>query len=239
MDPMNSRFFTTKDARSDNLLLPLHPAWWSRSYEYAWAGAFAEAEDTVLDAACGIEHPFKFYLLDRTREVHACDTEEGILVPDIMRKGIRNTYGEAAAARLPERYLRDIHFRQASITDLPYADGTFDKIFCISVLEHLKDHFNRYSWLPRAALLQSLLKREIFLALGEFRRTLKDDGLIVLTFDYPNINLDYLTSVVKSIGLSFTGDVDFMRPDDALYSESLKLYCLRVVLKKTNKGFKP
>ena len=239
MDQMKSRFFTAKDARGDNLPLPLHPAWWSRPYEYAWAGAFAEAGDTVLDAACGIEHPFKFFLLDRTREVHACDMEEGILAPDIIRKGLRDTYGEPAAACLPERYLRDIHFRRASITGLPYADGMFDKIFCISVLEHLMDHFNRYSWLPRVGLLQSLLKREIFLALGEFRRTLKGDGLIVLTFDYPDINLDYLTSVVKSLGLSFAGDVDFMRPDDALHSESLKLYCLRVVLKKTDKGFKP
>ncbi len=236
---MNSRFFTTRDARNDNLLLPLHPAWWSRPYEYAWAGAFAEAGDTVLDAACGIEHPFKFYLLDHTREVHACDMEEGILVPDIIRQGLRNTYGEAAAASLPERYIRDIHFRRASITDLPYTDGTFDKIFCVSVLEHLRDHFNRHLWIPRVGLLQSLLKREIFVALREFRRSLKDDGLIVLTFDYPDINLDYLASVVKSLGLAFAGQADFIRSAEALYAESLQLNCFRAVLKKAKKGPQP
>jgi SAM-dependent methyltransferase len=231
MDRLTSRFVTTQDPRCDQVVLPLHPAWWSRPCEYAWAGSFAGA-GTVLDAACGMEHPFKFFLVDQAGEVHACDWEEGILSRDAIRKSLRETYGEAAAAQLPERYLDGIHFSRASITDLPYAEGMFDRIFCVSVLEHLKDHFNRHPWIPRVDLLQSLLKRDIRLALGEFKRVLKNDGLIVLTFDYPDINLDYLTFVVRSLGLAFAGETDFTQPAAALYDESLKLYCFRAVLKK-------
>ena len=231
MDHLTSRFLKTKDLRCDEVVLPLHPAWWSRPYEYAWAGSFAEG-GTVLDAACGIEHPFKFFLVDRVGEIHACDMEEGILSRDAIRKGLRETYGEAVAGQLPERYLDGIHFSRSSITALPYADGLFDRIFCVSVLEHLTDSFNRHPWIPRVDLLQSLLKRDIWLALGEFKRVLKNDGLIILTFDYPDINLDYLASVVRSLGLSFAGETDFTLPADALYAESLKLSCFRAVLKK-------
>ena len=231
MDRLTSRFITPEDPRCDEVVLPLHPAWWSRPYEYSWAGSFAEG-GTVLDAACGIEHPFKFFLVDRVGEVHACDREEGILSRDAIRKGLRETYGEAAAAQLPERYLDCIHFRRASITALPYGEGMFDRIFCISVLEHLEDSFNRHPWIPRVDLLRSLLKRDIQLALGEFKRVLKDDGLIILTFDYPDITLDYLASVVRSLGLAFAGETNFTHPADALYAESLQLYCFRAVLKK-------
>jgi len=237
MEQMVSRFFLKTDIQINRIVLPLHGAWWSRSYEYAWAGTFADT-GTVLDAACGIEHPFKFFLLDHAQKVHACDMEEGILSKDVIRKGIRDTYGETAAASLQGRYLDEVHFHRASITKLPYEDGMFDRIFCISVLEHLHDHCNRHTWLPRVNIIQSLLKRDILLALGEFKRTLKDDGLIVLTFDYPNINLEYLTWIISCLGLAFAGKVSFDIPDNALYSENLHLYCFRAVLKKGNKGFK-
>jgi len=68
--------------------------------------------------------------------------------------------------------------------------------------------------------------------LSEFRRVLKDDGLIVLTFDYPRINLDYLKMLVPEIGLAFHGPVDFDLPVNAVYSDVHQLHCFRTVLHK-------
>ncbi len=231
VEQMASRFFVKSDKRVDKTLLPLPKVWWSRPYEYAWAEYFADAP-RVLDAACGIERPFKFFLLDHAQEVHACDMEDAIISSDALRSGIEKTYGKDIAIGLPEKYLHDINFQKSSITQLPYQDGFFDRIFCISVLEHLPDHFNRYSWLPRVSMLQLLLKKDIMLALSEFKRTLKNDGLIILTFDYPNINLQYFNWLVSCLGLKYAGNFSEDIPDKALYSEYLQLNCYRAVLQK-------
>ena len=94
-----SRFVTRGDQRLDHLILPLHKTWWSRPYEYAWASRFADGADTVLDAACGVEHPFKFFLLDRCREVHACDIDERILSRERTLRELRSVFGNDAVRR--------------------------------------------------------------------------------------------------------------------------------------------
>lgn len=227
-----SRFITTEDDRVDRLVLPLHASWWSRPYEYAWAARFTDGAGTVLDAACGVEHPFKFYLLDRCREVHACDLDERILSREAILQELRSVFGNEAAAALPERYLQGVRYRLASVTDLPYPDGMFERIFCISVLEHLDDFFNHHAgWhVPRP--LRLAFHRDIEQALREFRRVLTGDGVIVLTFDHPDINLDYLFEATADAGLEPAGAVRRDIPPDALFCEPLGLRCFRLVLKK-------
>ena len=232
MGKFRSRFFTEADFNKDTIVFKLLPSWWSRPYEYAWAGTFVEKDDVVLDAACGIEHPFKFYLLDHCREVYACDYDDSILSSKDILNAVKDTFGEEASRELPSKYLNNIHYSKASLTSLPYKDKMFDKIYCISVLEHLKDYFNKYPLIARMNFMKIFLKNDIYTALKEFERTLKDNGLIIMTFDYPDINLSYLKKAVAELGLSFAGNISLDMPDNALYSADLNLHCFRAVINK-------
>lgn len=81
-----SRFFLKSDDFTEKFVFKL-PKWWpSRPYEYSWAIKFADKNDVVLDAACGVNHPFKFKLIEICAEVHACDIDQRILKYDEMKK---------------------------------------------------------------------------------------------------------------------------------------------------------
>lgn len=232
LENIQSRFFTLNDSRKDTFVIKLLPEWWSRHYEYSWAGEFAQKDDIVLDAGCGLEHPFKFFLLDECDEVYACDWDERILSPSSILNAIQNTFGESVAKNLDHRYLTDIHYDKASLTSLPYGDKTFDKIYCISVLEHLKDRCNKYPVLYEVTFLKNLLRNDIFLSLKEFKRVLKDDGMLVVTFDYPDINLSYLKKLIRDLGLTLAGKWSVNIPENVLYNETLRLYCFRAIIQK-------
>lgn len=210
----DARFIRRSDPVEEQVIFNLPTVWWSRCFEYAWALQFAKSGQTVLDAACGLGHPLKFALLDRCQEVHACDVDARILSQEEILNDIAATFGIRAVQQFPEKYLHNIHYAQADVADLPYSDRTFDTIFCISVLEHLSQ-----------ATIRS--------ALVEFARTLQDDGQIILTFDYPNINLDLFQHLVETTGLEFCGNSSFDLPGDAIYTPMYGgLYCFRTVLQK-------
>ena len=228
-----SRFFTKADCSVSKLIFELPQVWWSRFYEYEWARQFCRTEDVVLDAACGLAHPLKFYLADHCREVHCCDADPRILDKGEILRDISETFGETVASQFPERYFSQIDFRQALVQALPYPDGYFDKVYCISVLEHLNDELNQSELLTVNALTLNMVNhREIYDSLREFRRVLKDDGLIILTFDYPSINLNYLINLAAQQGLTFAGPLDCRLPADALYSTLWNLFCFRAVFQK-------
>jgi len=229
MDPQwTSRFVVEADPRAGSFVFDMPPEWWSRPYEYDWASRFAEANDVALDAASGVPHPLKFYLVDHCREVHAVDLDERITDPAAIRAETESAY----QVEMPQRYLDDVDYRLASLTDLPYADGTFDKVYCISVLEHLRDPFNKWPWLLPLRPLLGFVTPTIELSLREFRRVLKDDGLMVLTFDHPRISLAYVDHLVQSLGLEFAGPHDYAIPADALAWPERGLRCFRAVLRK-------
>ncbi len=228
-----SRFFTKEDLKSDKFVFNLPSSWWSRPYEYIWAANFVKKEDVVLDAASGICHPFKFYLARICDRVYACDTDERINSPSEILKDVVDVFGETAARDLPKGLMDRILYCRASITSLPYEDKKFDEVYCISVIEHLDDFFNKHSSIcALRGILSTWLSHNIYLSLSEFRRVLKDDGLIVLTFDYPRINMGYFRRIVSTLGLTFAGDAFFKIPQAALYSEEHNLYCFRAVLKR-------
>lgn len=52
-----------------------------------------------------VEHPFKFHLLDRCGEVHACDLDERVLSREEAIRELVNVYGMETASALPEGYL--------------------------------------------------------------------------------------------------------------------------------------
>ncbi len=113
-----SRFFVVGDKQSDKIgKHPISGEWWSRRHEYAWCANFVEKHDVCLDSACGVVHPFKYFLADNCREVHACDIDE-----DIIRVSYHNLIA-----------------RKSDVVDLKeYENDYFDKVYNISTLEHLK-----------------------------------------------------------------------------------------------------
>ncbi|MDF2713722.1 MAG: methyltransferase type 11 [Paenibacillus sp.] len=205
-----SRFFTVNDPRMERVVLPIPEYWWSRPYEYAWASRFAGG--TVLDAACGICHPFKFYLADHCTEVYGCDMDARILSSEDIMQDVREVFGEDGANVIAEGgYLDKVRLSLADLGALPYPDKMFDAIFCISVFEHLPD----------------ASKRE---ALRQFHRTLKDEGKLVLTIDYPLADPDYVQKTFGEIGFRLAGPSDFSVPRDAIAGQGLQ--CYRMILIK-------
>src|SRR5262249_37643530 len=104
---------------------------------------------------------------------------------------------------------------RAQLEELPYADETFDKVYCISVLEHLDTEVQGRSF-------------------EEFFRVLRPEGLAVLTFDHPTVNLDRLRRTIERTGLECAGDVDPSVPENALPSAMWgePLRCFRAFLRK-------
>ncbi|WP_274650664.1 class I SAM-dependent methyltransferase [Paenibacillus humicola] len=212
---LDSRFFVDTDPKTDEIVFKLPNTWWSRYYEYEWAKQFPEPDDVVLDAASGVDHPFKFYLTTVAREVHACDIDPRIMTPERVVEAIRRSwFGPEAADIVQAKYIGNVHLKWGNLANLPYGDRTFDKVFCISVLEEMPE-------------------RDRKAAFVEFGRVLKDGGLIVLTFDYPNIDLKQLCRDVAAAGLELAGNADFEKPANAIYTEMWGgLHCFRCVLRK-------
>ncbi|WP_433748550.1 class I SAM-dependent methyltransferase [Paenibacillus amylolyticus] len=212
---MVSRYIRQSDPKTDTLVFPLHPAWWSRPYEYEWARRFARPDDVVLDAACGISHPFKFWLAEHCREVHACDWDERILSEEAIRLDIASDFGEQAAQDLPESTLDRLHRAKANLAQLPYESGKFDRVFCISVLEHL----------DTGTMLR---------AFREFARVLKPNGQLIATFDVPEMRPDLLETIMAVTGLTIEDKLNVEEPDDAIWSDmyGTPIRCFRAVICK-------
>ena len=212
-DPRTSRFFVTSDVQRHDVVLPLPSYWPMRPYEYAWAAGFAEPGHVVLDAACGICHPFKFLLSDTCAETHAIDCDGRIVVPEAILRDVAADFGEAAAAGLSRHYFDRIHFTCASITAMPYPDRMFDRVFCISVLEHMSPI-------------------DVGRGLAELARVVRDDGLVVITLDFPSLPLDVFAAAATAAGLTPAGPSDETLSPDAVFAPGWGVYCYRTVLQR-------
>ncbi|MEC0227225.1 class I SAM-dependent methyltransferase [Paenibacillus alba] len=211
---LESRFIHASDPSLHEFVFQLPDTWWSRPYEYAWCASFIDSNDIALDAACGIPHPFKFVLGERCKMAYACDLDPRVNAASDILDSVRSDISEEAAAKVSFSQSSHLQLCQASLTELPYADDFFDKIFCISVVEHLNS-------------------TDMLLALKEFNRTLKDDGLLLLTLDYPTIQLEMFHQLVLEAGLSFYSAPSFDLPSNALHTDLWGgLYCFRAVLRK-------
>jgi len=212
-DPTVSRFVREGDAHLDHFVFPMPPTWWSRGHEYAWAEQFAGPEHVVLDAACGIGHPLKFALAQRCRATFACDLDPRIDDPEAIVADIQPEVGAEPAQAFARASLQRLERTRCSITATPYGDAAFDRVFCISVLEHLPAD-------DRKATLR------------EFARIVRPNGLVVLTMDHPLVDLDEFVQAVAAAGLRFVGDVRRHVPLDALWSRGQRLRCFRALLQR-------
>ncbi|MDG6988694.1 MAG: class I SAM-dependent methyltransferase [Nitrososphaerota archaeon] len=130
---------------------PLHH--WSRLWEYPYCWRILRAYSAgrtvrILDAGCGWTF-FPYFLsakLPRSTVV-GCDSDSNL-------SQLFN-YSNA-------RMRCTVDFDVESLEELAYPDASFDVVYCISVLEHLRER-NK--------------------ALGELKRVLRKGGLLLLTYD--------------------------------------------------------
>ncbi|MGL4876372.1 MAG: class I SAM-dependent methyltransferase [Clostridium sp.] len=208
-----SRFIKIDDENTNDFIYPISHEWWSRLYEYPWAGNFAEEKDICLDAACGVGHHLKYYLAEKCTKVYACDLDPILNDRDKMLEAVKIGFGEEAYNRIM-RNAHKIDFKVENLISLSYGNRMFDKIYCISVLEHMSEEERK-------------------LALMEFGRCLKDDGIIVITMDYPSVELENFKRNVEESGLIFKYGYDFAEQDNILVSTMYAgLKCFRSILCK-------
>ena len=162
---------------------------WSRRWEYPWAiiSADIQAGQVVLDAGCGnapllpflSRHGLKCFGVDKGVEHKnwRWRLAEHLGYVDI----------QGSSKRVVRRY--KIAFRRESITQMSFADGFFDRVFCISVLEHLP---------PRDRLK----------AVAEMARVLKPGGRLIVTMDLPRDEPHAADSIVEASGLCLLGGLD-------------------------------
>jgi SAM-dependent methyltransferase len=193
---LTSRFFTVQDKKMDHLdEFKLPQEWWSRPYEYAWASTFLDKNDHILDAGCGISHPFKIFASRKVKSCVALDHDQEIIS---LKNSNKLTYILGN--------LEDV--------DTIFNENTFDKIFCISVLEHLTPDL-------------------ICKTLSNFKKVLKQDGKIILTIDHPFLLSDHFVNYVNKEGLIFSSDVDYNIDYNTVVKGPYNgLKCYRAVLEK-------
>lgn len=209
MTALNNAYFAYSDPVvrqvGDELL---HPTWWSRPYEYAFALQFADTRDTAADMGCGwMGRPLTAELARRSKEVYAIDADDRVTQ-------LENS--------LPNLYYLPMDFTSS---DMDYFKAsTFDKVYCISVIE-------------------DLLPGDRQAALKSFRRLVKPDGKIILTVDaiwepfriaepYPTVNINHLIQEIKEAGLRFVGAIDWVMPQSPVCHPKWNLACWHCVLER-------
>ncbi len=190
-----SRFFTLDDPRTEYVAgVRLPQRWWSRFHEYAWASQFAGPGLTALDAGCGVSHPFKWALALAGCDVLAVDVDPRIGDTEALLDETAADLGEPAAERVRQLLRTPLHYRARRealdfTCGLPVPPRHFDRIFCISVLEHMEPA-------DRAK------------ALAEFARLLAPGGLVVLTVDVPPMRPLEMIAAAADAGLIPAGPVE-------------------------------
>ena len=114
-----SRFLLKDDTQNINITVPDGDNWFSRKYEYSFASKFIEKDDICLDVGCGINHPFKYFLADKSKKCIAIDKDKNIL-------GLEKHKG--------------LEYKNINAIDLSknFKESYFDKIFAISLFDRMK-----------------------------------------------------------------------------------------------------
>lgn len=150
----------------------------TRCWEYPWLlenGGF-EKGLKCLDAGCG-QSPIPAYLYGLGCEAHGLDYLQG------EKGNYPKTYG--VPREWEKKWAGKIQYHHGTMFEAPFPDNTFDRITCISVLEHILSPRQPHAHFP---------------CLKELRRILKPGGLLIVTVDYfvnPEVTpgYDYLDDI--------------------------------------------
>jgi len=205
----NNAYFTTNDMTVKSLNGKMLPReWWSRPYEYAFALRFTGEKAVVADMGCGwMGRPLTAELARQCKEVYGIDADAKVL--EIEKEESNLYYLSMDFATSEMQYFRA---------------GSFDTIFCISVIEDLSPDDRLY-------------------ALKNFERLIARRGKIIITMDtawesfraaepYPTVNLKRFIREVKAAGLRFVGKVKTDMPLNAVHHARWNLSCYHCVLER-------
>jgi len=183
-----NKFFTVDDEKLNSLDDFKIPAeWWSRHYEYKFAEKFLKENEVIIDAGCGIEHPFKFYAAKRCKNVYAIDRDKRLETLE-KKQNIEYICDNLENFKLKEQV---------------------DKIFCISVLEHIPNP------LP---------------VIENFAANMKEGAQLILTVDFPLLKPELLVEMLNQKFIM--GKQNYKESDKDLYSNLYKLKCYSLIAKR-------
>ena len=209
MTVLNNAYFKFTDPRIDAINgEPLHPTWWSRFYEYAFALDFAEAKDLVADMGCGwMGRPLTAELARRCREVYAIDND--IRVKDLV-------------TREPNLYYLPMNFASDEMNH--FQTSSFHKIYCISVIEDLS---------PDDRLKALINFRRLVKPDGNIIITMDAKWeSFRYSKPYPTVNLQHFINDIARAGLQFVGKSNLDMPTNAVHQPEWNLACFHCVLER-------
>lgn len=168
---------------------------WSRQWEYPYHVANMPAGPLrILDAGSGITF-YPFYLASLGHSVTCCDVMES------LDKAFDTTRRATSLA---------VEFAVASLTQMPFADASFDAVSCVSVLEHVASA-------ERGQVVQ------------EFARVLRPGGRLILTADISlgrdhEIRMEDFAVMLEELGrhFVFAYPPNFTRTPALLTTDSIR-----------------
>ena len=174
---------------------------WSRLWEYPWAALSADLKKgmRVLDVGSG-GSVFPHFLAAQGCEVHSADPslDEGTRLTIGKKKRLGLSLGIATGWGLPPK-VRNSAFAVAyvpdSVQDLTYPDRYFDRVFCLSVMEHIPET----EW-PQC--------------MRQMTRVLRGGGRLVMTLDMgtPNADARQYEKLFTEASLTLVGSIDYPVP---------------------------
>jgi len=168
---------------------------WSRRWEYPWAiqNAGLESGFTVLDAGCG-GSPLLPYLAQQWRDgLFLKGVDKGVERVLNWKGRLLDLIGYRAVEGFCPSLDKRVEILHESLSAMSLPDAFFDRIFCISVMEHI----------PQGA------QRSV---MNEMARVLKPSGLLLMTMDLPMDDASPAKYIVEGSGLRLIGDLDYSVP---------------------------
>lgn len=144
-----------------------------KHWDNPWALSNANLKKNMKILDCGSGRGvLQFYLSGKGLDVHSIDISHNRSkffkkINKIFKTaGINyNIDPYSVHKKLNKKYKVNVKFKQESATALSFSDNFFDRVFCISVIEHMDD-------------------KTIAMSMKEIERVLKPGGLLLLTFDF-------------------------------------------------------
>lgn len=185
---------------------------WSRRWEYPWAILAAELGDRpgrTLDVGGG-GSPFSRYLARAGHDSHVADPSldrgssfvfdpgKSVMqnVRSVAKRALFRTAGINSLWGLPKPGDRSaVHYSASPADALAYPDEHFDRVFCLSVMEHIP-----------IALWDACMR--------EFGRVLRPGGRLIITLDMttPEANERIYRRLVEGTDLQLIGRPDYEVP---------------------------
>ena len=182
---------------------------WSREWEYPWAIINSELNYThkLLDCGCG-GSPLVPYIvnnfgctangIDLNYGEDLVPNQEGYIARGKILCSLRRVFVNPSIFT-ENRY----SIQQGSIASMPYEDNSFDRVYCISVIEHLESE-------------EMGIK-----SIKEMARVLRPGGRLLVTMDHTSY-MDHVNTwcigqyakIIEWSGLELMGNYDFSVPSE-------------------------